>query len=289
MFLISLRTDIYPSTLEDWQPIDSIVGIFDAYHASIGEHLYKVRSGRSLAERGVFFYDKLYMAPQSVAAFGTLKPLPLPPLESPEWPLPIAETSECFRLKLYNDIQRCLRPNVASRQVKITLFMPLHVFVDFFYDEEVRKTLSMIICKSEKCMDFLDQSWDLKELHGVTCKVQHKSIICKYMIGSQNFILTFHYMRWHYVNGNLVAIDQDLEDDIENPLILLEVWIENELLTVLNIRANVSLRQIRMDLANEDDLTMPNNYLFKCNNSKVSCYCTYVSICLKTLRHAFFT
>lgn len=148
--------------------------------------------------------------------------------------------------------------------------MPLHVFVDFFYDEEVRKTLSMFICKSKKCMDFLDQSWDVKEVQGVTCKVQLQSIVSKYMVGSQNFILTFHYMRWHYVSGNLVPIDQDLEDDIENPLILLEVWVEDELLTVLNIRANISLRQVRMDLANEDDIYVPNKYLFECNNRKVS-------------------
>lgn len=68
-------TDIYPSNLEDWQPIESIVGIFDAFHAFIGEHLYKVRSARSLAERGVFFYDKFYTAPQSATGYGSLKPL----------------------------------------------------------------------------------------------------------------------------------------------------------------------------------------------------------------------
>lgn len=231
--------------------------------------LYAHCTGRTLAERGVFFYDYFYKVPRAETNFGRLKPLPLPSINSPEWPIPTAETSECFRVKLYSEIQKCLRPSVASRQVRISVFMPLHIFVDFFHDEEVRKTMSMFLCKSETCLDFLDQNWDNSLTNGIFCKVEKKSIVCKSMIATQNFIISFYYMRWHYVEGQTVAIDQDLTEDHDNPFILLEVWIDEVLFTVLNVRANVTLRQVRWDLKNEVDIEIPEDYTFECNGRKV--------------------
>ena len=35
--------DIYPSNRTNWQPLESVVGIYDAFHAFIGEKIYQGR------------------------------------------------------------------------------------------------------------------------------------------------------------------------------------------------------------------------------------------------------
>jgi len=62
---------------------------------------------------------------------------------------------------------------------------------------------------------------------------------------------------------------KDLEDNIKNPIILLKVWFRNGFLIVLDVRLNIFLHQVRTDLVNEDDLNVPHDYVFECNNSKV--------------------
>ena len=281
--LIFRVVDIYPSNTEDWQPVECIMGIFDAFHASVGELMYRTSAKRALAERGVFFYDYFYNAPCSIHGFGTLRPLPLPPQDSPEWSVPTSETSECFKLKLHQEIQKCLRPNVANRQVRVSMFMPLHVFIDFFHDEVLRKTETMYVCKSESCLDFLDDAWDIQDCEGILCKVDKQSVVCKCMIASQNFIVSFHYLRWHMVTGHLVAMDQDLRDVVSNPLRAIEVMCQNQLVTVVTVRGSVTLRQVQEDLLNELDLNLPSKFVFKCNMRKVPCYasksyCVYAHV-----------
>ncbi|MCO5578111.1 hypothetical protein L7F22_031949, partial [Adiantum nelumboides] len=126
--------------------------------------------------------------------------------------------------------------------------MPMHVFIDLFHDEELRKGATMLICKSKECLDFLDDSWDAHDFDGILCKVDKKSVVCKCMIDSQNFIASFFYIRWHQVNGHLIAIDQDLHDELTTPLTMLEV---------------------HKDLENEVDLNLPPKFLFQCNMRKV--------------------
>ena len=158
------------------------------------------------------------------------------------------------------------------------MFMPLHVFMDFFHDEEVsRKTETMFICKTDSCLDFLDDNWDIQDFEGILCKVEKCSIVCKCMIASQNFIVSFHYMMWHRINGHLVGMDQGLRDDASNPLRAIEVMYENQLLTVFSVRANVTLRQVR-ELAYK--------MFFKCNMPKVLCY---ISIMFKRFMFLSFT
>ena len=141
-----------------------MVGTFDAFHAFIGEKIYNDRAGKSLAKRGILFYESFYTTPRTPTGYGTLQPYHMPSLSSPEWLVPSSQTRECFAQKLYQEVQRCLRVNVANRMVKITFFMPLHVFLDLFYGEEIRQTFSMFICKPETFLDFLELNWDVKQL-----------------------------------------------------------------------------------------------------------------------------
>lgn len=206
--------------------MESISGIFDAFHAFVGEQIYKGRTHRDLAENGIFFYDMHYSEPNTSFGWGSLTPLPLPSFESKHWSLPTAQTSESYRIRLYQDIQKSLKASVATKNVRLTIFMPIEVFVDFFFDEEIRTTSTMFICKSNNSLDFLDDGWDRKNTDGFISVLQKKSLICKYIINSQNFITTFHYTRYHQVAGNLVPLDQDLESDPENKPLVMEIYLD---------------------------------------------------------------
>lgn len=264
-------TDLYPSNIIEWQPVECVLNILDIYHGCIGEELYKGRSKGSLAENGIFFFDHYYVPPKKKGDFGTLTKLALPDFKSGEWPLPSASTSESFRCKLFNEVQKCLKPNIASKQSRICLFMPITVFIDFFANAEVRISRTMFSVKvldSESVLEFVDNGWNTKTVNGITCSVQENSIACKYMIHSQNFIMTFYYRRWHYVSGQLTPLDQDMEDFILNPIQDIDVWYNNDHLSIVKIRGMCTLQQLRLDLQNEE-IEMPPTFYFQVNGRKV--------------------
>ena len=103
---MSVYIDLYPSNLEEWQPLESIVDVFDCLHSSIGEEMYKERSKINLAKNGIFFYDHFYFIPTSRRSYGKIEKLPLPGLSNTDWPLPCQSTSEAYRCKLYAEIQK---------------------------------------------------------------------------------------------------------------------------------------------------------------------------------------
>ena len=73
-----------------------------------------------------------------------------------------------------------------------------------------------------------------------------------FIINSQNIITTFHYTRYHQVNGNQVPLDQDLESDPDNKPLVMEIYLKGQLLTILNTLSKTSLSQIRDNLRYED-------------------------------------
>ena len=249
--------------------MESISGIFDAFHAYVGEQLYKGRTHRDLADHGIFFYDMYYYEPKLSSDWGHSNPLPLLSFEGKDWPLPSAQTSESYRIKLYQNIQKSLKTTIATKTVRLTIFMPIEVFVDFFFDEEIRLAPTMFICKSSKALDILDNGWDRRKIGGVISVLQKKSIICKYIISLQNFIATFHYTRYHQVNGNLVPLDQDLEFDPDNKPLVIEIYLEGQLLTMLNTLSKTSLSQIREDIAYEEIEKLPVDYAFSMDSKRI--------------------
>ena len=267
-------TDLYPSNVEDWQPVECIIDIIDVCHSSIGQQMYKGRTERSLAENGVFFYDHFYIVPTSLSSYGVVTSLPLPHFHSGEWPLPSPNTSESYRCKIFNEIQRCLKTNIASKQCRISLFMPLNVFVDFFSKVQVRKAKTMFFVRclqDANVLEFVDEGWHMKVSNGITCKVHLDSIACKYMVAGQNFILTLYYSRWHVVNGRTIPLDQDMDDFGENPVMDIDIWLGPDIPCIVKIRAQCTIKQLRNDLENEDN-DAPQNFVFAINNKKVQDY-----------------
>ena len=72
-------------------------------------------------------------------------------------------------------------------------------------------------------IQFIDEGWDTKTNGKMICKIDQDSIACKYIIATQNFILSFYYSRWHYVGGSLVALNQNLDDFSKDPIVDLDV------------------------------------------------------------------
>ena len=203
--------------------------------------MYRGKPHRELANNGIFFYDMSYIEPHSSSACGRVTPLLLPPFGSKDWSLPTSQMSESFKSRLLQDIQTSLKYTIATKIVRLTLFIPIEVFVDFFFDEQIRTTKTMFICKSESCVDFLNDKWDRKECRGTLCLLQKKSIICKYIIGSQNFVVSFYYYRFYLLNGQLIPLDQDTMSNPENKPLALEIYFEESLLTVIDIMLSTSL------------------------------------------------
>ena len=106
--------------------------VFDCVHGNIREQIYKDRSKSSLADNEVFFYDHFYYIPtKRQACGGKLDKIPLPHFDSPDWPLPSQGTSEAYRCRIFIEIQKCMKPNVASTQSRVNIFMPIDVFINF--------------------------------------------------------------------------------------------------------------------------------------------------------------
>ena len=261
------NADIYPSNQVDWQPIESIIGVFHVYHAYVGEQIFQGHTHGGLAKRGIFFYDMFYSEPILPAGWGRLSPLTLTNFK--EWAVPATITSESYRVKLYKEIQKSLKATTATKNVRITIFMPIEVFVEFFSDEEVRTTPTMFICKSEKALNFLDDGWDSMQTGGVISILQKHSIVCKLVISSQNFTCNFHYTRYHKVAGQITPLDMDLNTSQEDDLVGLEVFYEGRLITVLSTFSNASLTQIKEDLSYKEKLPLPETYVFMLNNKRV--------------------
>ena len=150
--------------------------------------------------------------------------------------------------------------------------MPIIVFVDCFHNAEVRKSRTMFSVKtldSANVLEFVDEGWNTKTVNGITCNVQAGSVACKYMIGTQNFIMSFYYRRWHYVGGQLTPLDQDMEDFIDSPIEDIDIWVNNEHLSIVKIRGLCSLQQLRLDLQN-DEIELPTTFCFQVNGRKVT-------------------
>ena len=125
------------------QPVECVRNILDACHGSIGEEIYKGKTKGSLVENGIFFFDHYYVPPRRSGELGATTKLALPDFKSGEWSLPSSNTSEGYRCKLFSEIQKCLKANIASKQSRISIFMPITIFVDFFSNAEVRKSRTM--------------------------------------------------------------------------------------------------------------------------------------------------
>jgi len=95
------------------------------------------------------------------------------------------------------------------------------------------------------------------------------------MLGTQDFIFSFSYNRWRKVKESLVALDQNLDDYINDPIINLDVWYKDEVITTLQTRSSATLHNVRMDLQTEQ-IDIPKSFSFQIN---------YIKVCLYQSKH----
>ena len=197
----------------------------------------------------------------------------LPAWNSGDWPHPHFSVTEAYRAKLFKEVQKALRSNIATRIIKISLCMPLTVFVDLFntFPVKVSKTMFTVKATSLACMpQFLDKGWDKKTCSSVFCEVVQPSMQLKYMVASQNFIFSFYYKRSRMLGTKLVPMDQD-EDSFgaENKLLDIDVVENGDVLVNISLRQCCSLAQLRNDILFETEGSISKDFLFIYNNKKV--------------------
>lgn len=264
-------TDIYPSSYEEWQPVECILGFMDVLHGSIGELQYAGRRSIQLAEAGIFFYDHYYQLLDKENSHGALQEESLPTWGSLDWPIPHGSITESYRAKLFAEVARSLKPGSVTRIVKISICMPIGVFVELFSKLQIKVSKTMLSFKvreEDELQGFLDAGWDRSNSQHVICEVNHKSISIKYMIASQNFIMSFAYKRKRYIGGQLVSMDED-EDSIRpsNNVLEISVFEGDSLLCMISLNESCTLTQLRHDINTETGITT--KYSFVVNNRKV--------------------
>lgn len=265
-----LFADLYPSSYEEWQPVQSIAGVINCIHSFIGEQQYEGRKHGDLAKVGIFFYDHFYNVSPSLENC-TLHKLPLPSFLSTEWHLPCSNVSESFRCKLLHEVQKALKPNNPTRYVKVKVNMPIEVFVDFFAYCPISTKNTMLVCRNmdqETILQFMDEGWNRKCCNNILCEIDLGSVSAKYMIKSQNFIVSFFYRRFHFVHGTKVSLDIGEEQD--GKIVDIEIFLNNAIQTIISLGKYCTLSQLRADLVNEDEIDLPESFLFKVNNAKVN-------------------
>ncbi|KAI5056110.1 hypothetical protein GOP47_0029631 [Adiantum capillus-veneris] len=179
---------VYPSSYEQWEPVECIIGLFHVVHAHIGSLQYSRRSSKRLADEGIFFYDHFYQL-SSGNKNGMLVKVPLPTdWNTVDWPVPKETMVEAMQIKLYKDIQRSLRSSIPTKLVRIANFCPVALFIELFHSYNIQVTKTMFMCKSfqqSSCDKLLDKGWYAKEEIGLRCEVALDTLVVKYMIASQ--------------------------------------------------------------------------------------------------------
>lgn len=243
-------------------------------HRHIGQLQYEGRCARNLADAGIFFYDHLYILLDNTHTKGRLQKIPLQAdWNYIDWPIPDACILESVKSKLYKDVQRSLRGNIATRLVKVVVFMPITVFVELFNECKVTITKTMLSCKDQSptfLVNLLDENWYRKVHNNIHCQIAFDTLKVKYMLATQSLIMSFWYKRSRYIAGDLVPMDQEAASLEHDAVTKIHVYDEcSNLLTVISIRELCTLQQLRQDIIGECQQELPSQFLFSHNGRKV--------------------
>ena len=126
-------SDIFPSNMEEEQPLRSLIGKFYGMHSHVGGLIFRDVMPSILSNEGIFFYSHNYTMPREDGGYGCLEEIPLPPLSGQEWPTPDAWTVISLKTRMANDILASLKYTQASRSVCLNWACPIHVFACMFH------------------------------------------------------------------------------------------------------------------------------------------------------------
>ena len=137
-------------------------------HDDVGDLIHHDRTSQELYDASIFFFKWVYVPPVGTCLYSSLEEIPLPPFNSPSWPLPDMSTSKAFHAKMRKDFQLALKPAIGSRRFHIKWFMPLTVFVDLFSFEINRQRIPTLITirdiKDHVFSDLMDPTWHRKTI-----------------------------------------------------------------------------------------------------------------------------
>jgi len=186
----------------DWVHPQSIIGVIVVLHIDIGEHTRGLRSQAELLKDRIFFYDATYVPRLESISFGHLVSIPLLGLNFVEWSLLDMFTTKAFRAKFCIDIQLAMRPTIGSKQIHLSLFLPIHIFVDLFVvaSGEMQRTPTMFVFKQlvrqELTNSLMDRGWSTKISIGddhIKCIVDCASIVFHHHIDKSILYMNFVY------------------------------------------------------------------------------------------------
>ena len=214
-YFLCVFADIFPSTCEEWEPLDVLTGSFEAQHVDFGKLLYAGCLASDLVNRNIFFYEAMYVVPMSSSTFGRLQSIPSPTLADPDWPVPDNALMTFTSRKIETNIYSAMKCTYGSHRATITFFMPLHLFVFLFKVGNVHRTPTMWIAKGGTALHrFLPQSWESKitQHNGDTikCALVADRVVSRYHIAKQQLSIIFPYRRWKRTGGDWEALDSDL-------------------------------------------------------------------------------
>lgn len=222
----------------------------DVIHSDIGKLQYKGRSSKELADSGIYFYESLYI-PDTHGRFGNLEALPLPSLDSEEWITPDNIVSESFRCKLFTDVKNSMKISTGSKNVRLSWFISLNVFVDFFSIANVHRTPTLFVCKDlsdDTLSELMDKGWDHKSNGEIDCRIKKDSICFRYQIERQTLSLNFNYQRWKKSGTTWIPLDQDMEQDGHSNRKQIDITYNDKLITTVEVEEDWSLHYIRTEL-----------------------------------------
>ncbi len=203
-----MRADLYPSSFEDWIDPRSITDVLYVIHAEIGEAQRGNHTHKELLQIGVYFYSVKKFPTRDPGGYGTLQEIPLPTLDSPEWPLPDMWTTESFRARFRQDFRSAMKATVGSRATHIQWFLPVHVMVDLFSGTTFHRTPTLFVFKNldEDSFDsVMDKGWDSKVCLGadiIKCIIHRSTVIFRYHIGRSTLYANYQYNRQRLIHGS---------------------------------------------------------------------------------------
>ncbi|KAI5060947.1 hypothetical protein GOP47_0024093 [Adiantum capillus-veneris] len=189
---------LYPSDSIEWQRIECFTEVMHVFHVEIGKLLYEGKSSRQLADEAIFFYSSKYIVPKGRYEYGTLEPLPLPKLDSREWPACNSSILHTCTPKLSVDILNAMKPSIGSLNWFIPIVIFGHIFKSCVGLHRTRCTYIMKNLSEEWLCKTFGKNWGYKassDLETIECRVSSKDVVFRYFIGRQTLCMVFKYQR----------------------------------------------------------------------------------------------
>lgn len=244
-------TDVYPSSLCEWQPVESFTGTFQALHGDFGRLLYQNKNPSFFLAEGIYLYEHKYIVPTNETDYGTLERIPSPTLSSlSEWELLDLQTIQSFKHKVIQDIHKAMMFGRISKRLKLSWFIPLHIFTACFNKIHMQRTKTMWLCRRIQSQDLdaiLGDEWKVKEgVHkgdSIRCCACCDSVVMSYHIHRQTLYMGLEYRRWKKTQGCWKPLDSESIQQFE-----VQVHLGNDNMKTLKCNNKWSLKDMRTTL-----------------------------------------